>query len=288
MRARIAVSRMPEWSGWWTSAQNVPSSWPRKSAVSGVPIPRRSWATRTSNLVDICLPTPFHRTYAERAFAAGKHAVVEKPLALTLTDADAIIAAASAAGKYLMVGHVLRFWPEYLAVRDKLLSGELGQPIAATAQRLSNLPQWAEWFRDPQKTGGAVLDLMIHDLDMLNWLFGKPRRVSATGIKEPNGGWNHVTALISYDRVEAEAEASFLMPRDFPFTAGMRILCTGGVLEYQFRAGGASFEAGQAISYAQFHTPGSPSNAWRLRKPTLFRPNWNILLAVCKKALPLR
>jgi len=212
----------------------------------------------TIQIVDICLPTPFHREYAVRAFAAGKHAIVEKPLALTVEDADEILAAALASGKFLMVGHVLRFWPEYLAVRQKLLSGELGKPLAVSAVRLSNLPQWAEWFRDPQKTGGAVLDLMIHDLDMCNWLFGEPEWVSAVGIQEANGGWNHVSALVSYDSVQASVESSFMMPKDFPFTAGIRILCEGGVLEYQFRAGGASFDAGQTVSYVQSHAPGKP------------------------------
>jgi UDP-N-acetylglucosamine 3-dehydrogenase len=248
--------------------------------------PDQIFQNPTINLVDICLPTPYHRDYAVRAFAAGKHVVIEKPLALTLADADEILAAANASGKFLMVGHVLRFWPEYLAVRQKLLSGELGRPLAASALRLSNLPQWAEWFRDPQKTGGAVLDLMIHDVDMLNWLFGRPEWVSAVGIKEANGGWNHVSAQIHYDSVQAAVEASFLMPRDFPFTAGIRIVCEGGVLEYQFRAGGASFEAGQADSYAQCHAPGKPFQRLEVETADAFESEIAYFVKCVDKGVP--
>ena len=92
------------------------------------------------DVVDICLPTPQHREAAERAFAAGKHVLLEKPIALTLEDAEAIVAAAERAGKLLVVGLVLRFWPEYVELRRIVACGELGRPLAASAQRLSPPP----------------------------------------------------------------------------------------------------------------------------------------------------
>jgi predicted dehydrogenase len=108
-------------------------------------------------------------------------------------------------------------------------------------------------------TGGAVVDLHIHDLDLLNWLFGQPQRVFARGIQGETGGWDHVITQVEYERVTACAEASFLMPQDFPFTAGLRILCEGGVIEYHFRASGASFETGQPAHYLCLHEPGKPN-----------------------------
>ena len=69
--------------------------------------------------VDICLPTPLHRPVAERALAAGRHVLLEKPVALTLEDADAIGAAAGATEASLMVGHVLRFLPEIVELRAR-------------------------------------------------------------------------------------------------------------------------------------------------------------------------
>ena len=211
------------------------------------------------DIIDVALPTPLHPAYAIRAFEAGKHVVIEKPLALSVKEADAMIDAARSHGKFLMVAHVLRFWPEYVAIRKVLQSGRLGQPRIATALRLSNLPQWATWFRDPAMTGGSVLDLHIHDLDMLNWLFGRPQQVRAIGTRGATGGWDHVITQVEYDTLVASVEASNLMPPDFPFTAGLRVVCDKGVIEYQFRAGGASFETGKPEHYCLIHEAKRPS-----------------------------
>ena len=133
-------------------------------------------------IIDVALPTPLHPEYAIRAFEAGKHVVIEKPLALSVEESNSIINAAKVSGKFLMVAHVLRFWPEYIAIRKVLQSGRLGLPRIATAHRLSNMPQWATWFRDPALTGGSVLDLHIHDLDLVRWLLrDEPVAVAAMG-----------------------------------------------------------------------------------------------------------
>ncbi len=213
----------------------------------------------TVDIIDVALPTPLHPAYAIRAFEARKHVVVEKPLALSVREADDMIDAARSHGKFLMVAHVLRFWPEYVAIRKVLQSGRLGQPRIATALRLSNLPQWATWFRDPTKTGGSVLDLHIHDLDMMNWLFGRPKQVRAVGARGETGGWDHVITQVEYGTLFASVEASNLMPLDFPFTAGLRVVCDDGVIEYQFRAGGASFETGKPEHYCLIHEAKQPS-----------------------------
>ncbi len=129
--------------------------------------------------VDICLPTPLHRPVAERALAAGRHVLLEKPMALTLEDADAIGAAAGASEATLMVGHVLRFLPEVVELRRVLATGELGRPLAATALRLSTPPDWNEWMLDPDRSGGTLVDLMVHDFDLAGALLGPARRVHA-------------------------------------------------------------------------------------------------------------
>ena len=72
------------------------------------------------DVVDICLPTSLHREVAERAFSAGKHVFLEKPIALTREDADAIVAAAERSGQIFMVGLVLRFWPEYVELARRI------------------------------------------------------------------------------------------------------------------------------------------------------------------------
>ncbi len=175
--------------------------------------------------VDICLPTPAHRATAEAALAAGKHVLLEKPLALTIEDADALVAAADATDRVFMVAHVLRFWPEYVALKRVVDSGELGRPIAVNAVRRQPFPEWSALLKNADQTGGAIYDMLIHDYDAINWLLGAPASVVAHGIRNPrSGGHDQAQALITY-------------------AAGTGV-ADGGAIEYHFQAGGRSFEVG--------------------------------------------
>lgn len=194
--------------------------------------------------IDVCLPTPLHREAAERAFAAGKHVFLEKPLALTLEDADAILAAADRAGRTLMVGLVLRFWPEYVELRRQVEAGALGRPLAVATSRLSPPADWNEWMADRSQSGGTAVDLMIHDLDQMNWLLGRPRSVYA---REPRPG--HVQAVVEHEEGSGLAEASMCMPRSYPFSSAIRLLGERGLAEYRFSA--APAEEGGNIGAAQ-------------------------------------
>lgn len=183
------------------------------------------------DVIDICLPTPLHRETAEAAFAAGKHVLLEKPIALTLADADAIIAAAAASGRVLMVGLVLRFWPEYVELQRRVESGELGRALAVSTFRLSPPADWNDWMSDPSRSGGVAVDLLVHDFDQMNWLLGAPRRVHAVA---PHPG--HVMAVVEYDGAHGVAEGSMAMPGSYPFSSNVRVLCEHGVAEYGFSA----------------------------------------------------
>jgi predicted dehydrogenase len=215
----------------------VTSDWEAAIATDGV------------DAVDICLPTPLHRPVAERALAAGKHVLVEKPIALSLEDADAIGAAAEAAGRVLMVGHVLRYFPEIIELRRVLDTGELGEPLAVTALRLSALPDWNDWMLDPAQSGGTLVDLMIHDFDVCNALLGPPRRVHAVA----TAGGRHVRAIVEHEGGDATVEGSHAMPPSFPFTAGLRVLCERGVLDHRFEAGAGDEVAGDTASGLSIH-----------------------------------
>jgi predicted dehydrogenase len=181
--------------------------------------------------VDICLPTPLHRDAAERAFAAGKHVFLEKPIALTAEDADTIIRAAEQSGRLFMVGLVLRFWPEYVELQRLVAAGELGQPLAVNTHRLSPPADWNDWMEDASQSGGVAVDMAIHDFDQLNWLLGEPRRVFARASRP-----GHLFASVEYDGAVGVAEASMLMPKSYPFSSNIRVLCEGGVAEYGFSA----------------------------------------------------
>jgi UDP-N-acetylglucosamine 3-dehydrogenase len=186
--------------------------------------------------VDICLPTFLHREACERAFAAGKHVLLEKPLALTREDADAILTIAARSGRVFVVGLVLRFFSEYVEIERRVRSRALGRPLAVSTYRLSPPPDWNDWMRDPARSGGPAVDLLIHDFDQMNWLLGRPRQVVARSAAAAGGGPGHIQALLEYDGATALAEGSLMMPRSYPFSAGIRVLCEKGVLEHGFRA----------------------------------------------------
>jgi UDP-N-acetylglucosamine 3-dehydrogenase len=198
------------------------------------------------DVVSITLPTHVHKDYTVAALNAGKSVLLEKPMGLSVEECDAMIAAADQNGQILMLAHVLRFWPEYVALVDLVKSGELGKPLAATASRLSGRPTWGDWFTNPDWTGGAVHDLQIHDLDTLNWLFGTPKSVYARGQRGAPGGWDHVLTLVDYGEVSCLAEGSVMMPDGYPFTMTLRVLCETGTVEFTFRAGGTGVETGTA------------------------------------------
>ena len=147
-----------------------------------------------------------------------------------------------------MVAHVLRFWGEYVSLVDFVHAGKLGQPISAVATRLSQLPGWSDWFLNPTWSGGAVLDLCVHDFDALNWLFGMPKTVYARGKELKPGLWNDIHALVDYGGVNGVVDGSEFMPQGYPFTAALKVLCEGGVVEFLFRAGGVSVEMGGGAS----------------------------------------
>jgi UDP-N-acetylglucosamine 3-dehydrogenase len=188
--------------------------------------------------VDICLPTAMHEEFAIAALRAGKHVLCEKPLTLSLESADRILAAARESGRTFMVAQVVRFWPQYVAARQIALSGGLGEILAIDAERISQPPDWAPWFADPRQSGGAILDLGIHDLDYVVSILGRPKSVHSAGRQSSAGAWNHASTHLSFGGATAHLEVSHLMPKGYPFTTRLRIVGSRGVLEYDFRVAG--------------------------------------------------
>ncbi len=152
------------------------------------------------DLVDICLPTDMHPPAALAALAAGKHVLVEKPIALTVQDADEMIGAAERAKRLLMVGQVLRFFPEFAFIRQCMDRSVYGDLLAAHFKRVISRPGWSgeNWFADASRTGGAVVDLHIHDADFVHHLLGMPDEVSATGVTAPDGQVDYLVTQYRY------------------------------------------------------------------------------------------
>jgi len=140
-------------------------------------------ASEEVEVVDVCLPTSLHRDLALRAARDGKHVILEKPIARTLEDAAEIIEAFSGEGPRLFVGHVVRFFPEYVAIKGMVEAGDLGTVgVVRTSRRSPFLTGWNDWYADWHASGGVLLDLVIHDFDFLRWTFGEVERVYARGV----------------------------------------------------------------------------------------------------------
>lgn len=199
------------------------------------------FAEGDADAVDICAPTCLHADMAIAAASAGKHVLCEKPIALTLADADRMIKAVAKYKVKAMVGHTMRFWPEYVKAKEIIESGELGKPLNAFCERLAATPDWHKggWGFDERKSGGASVDLHIHDLDYLIWLFGTPRSVSALGVYDKNlGGVYHINSCIEFAcGTSASVIGGWGFSSTFPFTMSFRIFCEKGTVEWLFRAG---------------------------------------------------
>jgi predicted dehydrogenase len=122
-----------------------------------------------------------HATHALAALRAGKHVIVEKPMCLTLAEADAILEAARAAGRGLGYAENLCFAPRYREARRLVDTGAVGRVLYAR-QREKHGGPYSDWFWSAEEAGGgALLDMGCHGIECLRWLVGKPHvaRVSA-------------------------------------------------------------------------------------------------------------
>jgi predicted dehydrogenase len=182
--------------------------------------------------VDICLPTDRHAPVAMDALQAGKHVLVEKPMALDGDTADRMIAQAERSGKLLMTAQVLRFLPSYAVTAEIVKSARLGPVRSAIFRRRCAAPAWSKWLSDPSVSGGGVFDLLIHDVDYCIHLFGLPAAVSATGYEDMPHGIDIIVAQFHYPGVDVIITGGWHHPKAYPFSAEFTIVADGGTLEY--------------------------------------------------------
>jgi predicted dehydrogenase len=188
------------------------------------------------DVIDLCLPSYLHRELGIRVLEAGKHLLVEKPIALTVEDADAMIAAAERSGKLLMVAQVLRFWPEFALIKDLMESGEYGALRGAHFKRVISRPDWSgdNWFSDPSKTGGPVVDLHIHDTDFIHYLLGQPAAVWSTGVVSPGGGVDYLVTEYQYpgQNLCITAQSGAVAMKGIEFEHGYDVYFERGMLKH--------------------------------------------------------
>jgi myo-inositol 2-dehydrogenase/D-chiro-inositol 1-dehydrogenase len=147
-----------------------------------------------SDIVDICTPTNSHAQIALAAIQAGKDIICEKPVGLTVEEAQAVLRAARTAGVHIYPAHVVRFFPEYLAAWSAIEAGQLGK-LAVLRFTRGGAGPISDWFYDSKKSGGLIMDQMIHDLDQARWLAGDVVQVYA--IQNSSSPENEARKLIS-------------------------------------------------------------------------------------------
>ncbi len=158
---------------------------------------------REVEALDVCSPTHLHAPMVLEAAAARKPVVCEKPLARDLEGARAMVAACRGAGVPLHMAHVLRWFPEYALAKERVAAGEVGRIGTMRFERLSYRPKKpaGNWFLDEAKSGGIILDLMIHDLDMARWIGGEVRRVYARRVAslDPAAPVDYALAILTHE-----------------------------------------------------------------------------------------
>ena len=130
--------------------------------------------------VVLATPNNVHAEQAIAALSAGKHVFCQKPIALTIADAERVVEVARATDRALQFGFMLRFTPPLPALRARVMEGEFGELIGSQSAVFGWEPN-NDWFYDPGHGGGVILDTLVHFIDLVLWIFGDVDRVHTEG-----------------------------------------------------------------------------------------------------------
>jgi len=191
------------------------------------------------DLIDICVPTLAHPKLAISALQAGKHVICEKPLARTAAAAREIAAAAATAKGFFMPAMCIRFWPEYVWLKQAIEQRTFGRVLAARFRRVSEPPAWGrDHFFDGAKSGGAILDLHIHDADFVQFCFGRPQAVYAQGFALYSGAIDHVVAQYQVACGAAvSAEGGWVMGDGHGFEMAFTVIFENATVDFNCNRG---------------------------------------------------
>jgi len=187
------------------------------------------------DVVDLCVPNDEHARLAIRAMEAGKHVLVEKPIALTAADADAMVAASKATGRLLLVAQVLPFFPEFKFAAEAVRSGRYGKLKAAHLTRVITKPEWSSGIASADRSGGPAIDLHIHDTHYIGLVCGVPKAVHSRGVVEGDAVV-HLSTQYLYDdpNLAVSAVSGALSQAGRPFTHGFEFYLEKATLSFSF------------------------------------------------------
>jgi predicted dehydrogenase len=201
-------------------------------------------ADASIDAVDICLPTGMHERVTIEALRAGKHVIVEKPMTLDGASAERMTAEAERQGRVLMAAQVIRFWPEYAALRETLESGRLGALRGAIFRRRCAAPSWGTW------EGGGAFDLLIHDFDFALHLRGLPEAVAATGYADDAAGIDLLHATLFYpDGADVLITGGWLNRGSYPFSMEFTATFDRDSVEFSTASGAGVMDGPPGAAY---------------------------------------
>ena len=180
-------------------------------------------------LVSVTTPTHTHRALARTVIASGRHLLVEKPVDLDPGVLRELAAEARDLGVLAMPAHCMRFWPAWVWMKARLDDSTYGRCHRASFLRSGAAPGWnQEFYLDETKSGGAIVDLHIHDTDFILHCFGTPAAVSSEGSRR------YVFTRYEYADGPAEvvAEGGWLEDVDAEFSMRARFECEHGTMTF--------------------------------------------------------
>jgi predicted dehydrogenase len=232
----IATRNAKKRAGDWTSIQG--NFGPRGShmdlgGIKTVADYRELLEDPNVDLIDVCLPTDQHEKVAIEAIRAGKHVLVEKPIAIDLKAAQRMVREAEKAGVLLMVAHVLPFFPEFRFALETAASGKYGTLRAAHFRRVMAPPDWSGDMSNFVKLGGWGIDLHIHDNHFVSVLAGVPQKVFSRGLLQ-DGFVNHVHTQYVYDDPDLSVScvSGGIAARGLVFGHGFEIFLEDATLQF--------------------------------------------------------
>ena len=203
-------------------------------------------------IVDICAPTATHPELAIAALRAGKHVLCEKPLARTAAQAREIVEAARTAKGFFMPAMCCRFWPGWSWLKATIEDGRYGRCYSARFRRVAEPPGWGHGhFLDGEKSGGALLDLHVHDTDFVQFCFGRPRAVCSAGHTKISGAVDHVVTQYQVaGGAVVHAEGAWCMTPGFGFSMSYTV---------NFENATADFDLARGADALKLYEQGKPA-----------------------------
>lgn len=189
------------------------------------------------DVIVVATPSNLHSELSIMALDAGCHVLCEKPMALSVEDCDRMIAARDRSGKQLMIGQCLRFWPEYEYLQACIEDGRFGNLLSLFAERIGTYHE-GRWFDDGNLSGGAAMDLHVHDVDWVQMVLGRPDQIQAAGQIGVTGRCDDISAIWQYrDGALVTLRGSWMYSA---FRMSFTAFFENGVVEYH--PGGAGFK----------------------------------------------